>query len=167
MAVDECGEAYAGREFLRGLPVQTVSPKAVALGSTLSAEGLEMFVKNVNVLLSEWIKVPVDGLPPMLERKLHERLTFTNPDYEMRHNRGEWIGNVPAQISCFKQKGRNYLIPRGFLDQFIELCKRYQIPYRMIDKRRLFDPISMEFHGELKSYQQDAAEAVLDTIALP
>lgn len=121
-----------------------------------------MFNKNVNVLLSEWIKVPVDGLPSMLERKLHERLIFTNPDYEMRHNRGEWIGNIPAQISCLKQKGRSYLIPRGFLDQFLELCKRYQIPCRMIDRRRYLDPIQIEFHGELKSYQQDAAEAVLE-----
>jgi hypothetical protein len=121
-----------------------------------------MFVRNVNVLLSEWIKLPVEGLPSILERKLHERLVFTNPDYEMRHNSGEWIGNIPAQISCMKQKGRNYLIPRGFLDQFIELCKRYQIPYRMIDRRRFFDPSSIEFHGELKSYQQDAAEAVLE-----
>jgi len=121
-----------------------------------------MFVKNVNVLLSEWIKVPVDGLPSMLDRKLHERLVFTNPDYEMRHNRGEWIGNIPAQISCLKQKGRSYLIPRGFLDQFNELCKRYQLPVRMIDRRRYFDPISIEFHGELKPYQQDAAEAVLE-----
>lgn len=121
-----------------------------------------MFVKSFNIMLSEWIKVPADGLPPMLERKLHERLVFTNPDYEMRHNRGEWIGNIPAQISCLKQKGRNYLIPRGFLDQFIDLCKKYQVPYRIVDRRRAFEPIPVEFHGELKSYQQDAAEAVLE-----
>lgn len=121
-----------------------------------------MFVKNVNVLLCEWIKLPAEGLPPVLEKKLHERLIFTNPDYEMRHNRGEWIGNIPAQISCLKQKGRNYLIPRGFFDQFIDLCKKYQIPYRLIDRRRHLDPIRIEFHGELKNYQQEAAEAVLE-----
>lgn len=121
-----------------------------------------MFNKNLNILLADWIKVPADGLPPMLERKLHDRLVFTNPDYEMRHNRGEWIGNIPAQISCLKQKGRNYLLPRGFLDQFIDLCKKFQVQYKIIDKRRYFDPLPIEFHGELKSYQQDAAEAVLE-----
>ena len=121
-----------------------------------------MLVKNINVLLAEWIKVSVDGLPSILAKKLYERLVFTNPDYEMRHNSGEWIGNIPAQISCLKQKGRNYLIPRGFLDQFVELCKRYQVPFRLIDRRRHFDPIPIEFHGELKRYQQEAAEAVLD-----
>jgi hypothetical protein len=121
-----------------------------------------MYIKSLSVLLSEWIKVPVDGLPPMLDRKLHERLVFTNPDYESRHNRGEWIGNIPAQISCLKQKGRNYLIPRGFLDQFTDLCKRFQVPYRIVDRRRYLEPVPIEFHGDLKSYQQDAAEAVLE-----
>ena len=121
-----------------------------------------MFVRNLNILLSDYIKVPVDGLPSILEKKLHERLVFTNPDYEARHNRGEWIGNIPPQISCLKQKGRHYLIPRGFLDQFIELCKRYQVPFRLVDRRRHLDAIPIEFHGELKSYQQEAAEAVLE-----
>ena len=121
-----------------------------------------MFLKTLNILLAEWIKVPSEGLSPLLERKLHERLVFTNPDYEMRHNRGEWIGNIPPQISCLRQKGRNFLLPRGFLEQFLELCKKFQQPYRIVDMRRLVDPVNMEFHGELKSYQQDAAEAVLE-----
>lgn len=121
-----------------------------------------MFVKTLNIVLAEWIKIPVEGLAPMLERKLHERLVFTNPDYEMRHNRGEWIGNIPPQISCMKQKGRNYLLPRGFLDQFMELCKRFQQPCRVVDRRRVFEPLPIEFHGQLKSYQQDAAETALE-----
>lgn len=121
-----------------------------------------MFLKTLNILLAEWIKIPSEGLSPLLERKLHERLVFTNPDYELRHNRGEWIGNIPPQISCLRQKGRNYLLPRGFLEQFLELCKKFQQPYRITDMRRVLPPVAMEFHGELKSYQQDAAEAVLE-----
>lgn len=121
-----------------------------------------MFVKTLNIILADWIKVPAEGLSPLLERKIHERLVFTNPDYEQRHNRGEWIGNIPPQISCMKQKGRNYLLPRGFLDQFLDLCKKFQQPYRVVDKRRTVEPVDVEFHGELKSYQQDAAEAVLE-----
>lgn len=121
-----------------------------------------MFVKTLNIVLAEWIKVPAEGLTPLLERKIHERLVFTNPDYELRHNRGEWIGNIPPQISCMRQKGRNYLLPRGFLDQFLDLCKRFQQPYRVVDRRRFFEPLPMEFHGQLKSYQQDAAEAALE-----
>ena len=121
-----------------------------------------MFVKTLNIVLADWIRVSGEGLTPLLERKIHERLVFTNPDYEMRHNRGEWIGNIPPQISCMRQKGRNYLLPRGFLDQFLELCRKFQQPFRIVDRRRFLDPLPMEFHGQLKSYQQDAAEAVLE-----
>ncbi|MFP5212937.1 MAG: DEAD/DEAH box helicase [Acidobacteriota bacterium] len=121
-----------------------------------------MFVKTLTIMLADWIKVSSEGLSPMLERKMHERLVFTNPDYEMRHNRGEWIGNIPPQINCLRQKGRGYLMPRGFLDQFLDMCKKYQQPYRIVDRRRSFEPQAIEFHGELKSYQQDAAETVLD-----
>jgi hypothetical protein len=121
-----------------------------------------MFVKTLNVLLAECIKIPSDGLSPLLDRKIHERLVFTNPDYELRHNRGEWIGNIPPQISCIRQKGHSYLLPRGFIEQLVELCKKFQQPYRMVDRRRTVDPVPIEFHGELKGYQQDAAEAVLE-----
>jgi hypothetical protein len=121
-----------------------------------------MMVKPLSLILSDWLKVSAEGMPPLLERKIHERLVFTNPDYEARHNRGEWIGNIPPQISCMRQKGRTYLLPRGFLDQFIDLCKRLQQPFRIVDRRRSLDLLPIEFHGQLKSYQQDAAEAVLD-----
>jgi len=121
-----------------------------------------MFVKTLNILLAESIKIPTDGISPLLDRKIHERLVFTNPDYELRHNRGEWIGNIPPQISCIRQKGHSYLLPRGFLEQLLEMCKRFQQPYRLVDRRRTMDPIPVEFHGELKGYQQDAAESALE-----
>jgi hypothetical protein len=121
-----------------------------------------MFVKTLNILLAESIKIPSDGLSPLLDRKIHERLVFTNPDYELRHNRGEWIGNIPPQINCMRQKGHSYLLPRGFLEQLLEHFKRFQQPYRLVDRRRTMDPLPLEFHGELKGYQQDAAEAALE-----
>ena len=121
-----------------------------------------MFAKVLSILIADSIKIPTEGLNPLLERKIHERLVFTNPEYEMRHNRGEWIGNIPPQISCLRQKGRSYLLPRGFLDQLIELCRKCQQPFRLVDHRRSFDPRPLEFHGELKSYQQEAAEALLE-----
>lgn len=121
-----------------------------------------MLTKTLSILIDAWIKVPSDGLQPLLERKIHDRLVFTNPEYELRHNRGEWIGNIPPQISCIKQKGRSILLPRGFFDQLLEMCKRFNQPFRVVDRRRTLPPIDMEFHGELKNYQQEAAEAVLE-----
>lgn len=121
-----------------------------------------MHIKTLNITVADSIKIPAQGLSPVLERKIHERLVFTNPDYEMRHNRGEWIGSIPPQISCIRKAARNYLLPKGFLDQLLDLCKKFQQPYRIVDRRRLLDPVPIEFHGQLKDYQQEAAEAILD-----
>jgi hypothetical protein len=120
-----------------------------------------MYLKTLNILVAEWIKIPIQGLSPLLERKIHERLVFTNPDYEARHNRGDWLGNISPQINCIQKTSRHYLLPRGFLDQLLELCKKFQQPYRLMDRRRLLDPLPLEFHGQLKDYQQEAAEAIL------
>ncbi len=121
-----------------------------------------MFVKLLNIVLAESIKIPADGLSPLLEKKIRERLVFTNPDYEMRHNRGEWIGSIPPQITCIRQKGRYYHLPRGFLEQFLELCRKHNQAYRLIDKRASLPATHIEFHGELKGYQQEAAENILE-----
>jgi hypothetical protein len=122
-----------------------------------------MHTKTLNIIVEDTVKVPLAGLPPLLERRINERLVFTNPDYEFRHNAGEWIGSsIAPQINCIRKSSGHYLLPRGFLEQLLDLCKKQNQPYRLVDRRRLLDPLPLEFHGQLKEYQQEAAEAVLE-----
>jgi hypothetical protein len=121
-----------------------------------------MHTKTLTITVEDSIKIPIAGLSPLLERRINERLVFTNPDYEFRHNRGEWIGSIAPQINCIRKISGQLLLPRGFLDQLIEICKRTSQPYRLVDRRRLLDLVPIEFHGQLKEYQQEAAEAVLE-----
>lgn len=121
-----------------------------------------MQARAIAIQLGETIKIPARGLSPLFERKLHERLVFTNPEYEQRHNAGLWIGNIPPTISCIRKIRGSYIIPRGFYHELINLCQKLRQPYRIIDIRRSFPPIEVEFHGYLKEYQQQAAEAILE-----
>jgi hypothetical protein len=121
-----------------------------------------MHTKTLTITVEDSIKIPITGLPPLLERRINERLVFTNPDYEFRHNRGEWIGSIAPQINCIRKTSGQLWLPRGFLDQLLEICKRINQPYRLVDRRRLLDLVPLEFHGQLKEYQQEAAEAVLE-----
>jgi hypothetical protein len=119
--------------------------------------------RTLNIVVEDWIKVPSSGLSPLVERRINERLVFTNPDYELRHARGDWIGSIPPQINCIRRSAGQLLLPRGFLDQLIEICKKSNQPYRLTDRRRLLNPVPIEFHGQLKEYQHEAAEAVLES----
>ncbi|HYR01859.1 MAG TPA: DEAD/DEAH box helicase family protein, partial [Syntrophobacteria bacterium] len=116
--------------------------------------------KTVTIFISERIKVPASLVPPMFIKKLNERLVFTNPEYELRQSRGEWLGNVPVQVRCLYEQRRQFFIPRGFLAQLLELCQRFNITYRLIDRQRTVDPVEFEFHGMLKGYQERAFSTI-------
>jgi superfamily II DNA or RNA helicase len=118
--------------------------------------------KVVKIVVSERIRVPTALLPPMLRKKLTERLVFTNPEYEFRQSRGEWLGSIPPQIHCLYEQRRNYFIPRGFLTQLLELCQQFGVNYRLVDRQRTVEPVQFEFHGVLKNYQELAFEAMLN-----
>jgi len=117
--------------------------------------------KVVNIVVSERIKVPTMSLPPMLKKRLSERLVFTNPEYEFRQSRGEWLGNIPPQIHCLYEQRHHYFIPRGFLSQLLELCQQFEVKYRLVDRQRTLEPVQFEFHGVLKHYQELASEAMI------
>jgi hypothetical protein len=112
----------------------------------------------VSIVVSERIKVPAASLPPMLQKKLNDRLVFTNPEYEFRQSRGEWMGNIPPQIHCLYEQRGNYFIPRGFLIQLLDLFQHFKVKYRLIDRQRTLEPVDFQFHGVLKDYQELAFE---------
>ena len=114
--------------------------------------------RPVNIVVSGRIKMPVAPLPPMLKKKLHERLVFTNPEYEFRQSRGEWMGNIPPQIHCLYEQRGHYFIPRGFLTQLVDLCQHFRVKYRLVDRQRTIEPVNFQFHGVLKDYQELAFE---------
>lgn len=117
--------------------------------------------KTVNIVVSERIRVPSAALPPMLKKKLTERLVFINPEYEFRQSRGEWLGSIPPQIHCLYEQRRNYFIPRGFLNQLLDLCQNFGVTYRLIDRQRELEPVEFQFHGVLKDYQELAYEEMI------
>ena len=114
--------------------------------------------KTLNIVVSERIKIPSAPLPPMLKKKLTERLVFINPEYEFRQSRGEWLGSIPPQIHCLYEQRRHYFIPRGFFYQLLDLCESFDLKYRLIDRQRELEPVEFQFHGVLKDYQELAYE---------
>ena len=61
--------------------------------------------KTVNIVVSERIRVPSAALPPMLKKKLTDRLVFINPEYEFRQSRGEWLGLLQEIRAALEARG--------------------------------------------------------------
>ncbi len=101
-------------------------------------------------------------LPPGLRDILMDKLKFQNPKWVENNRMGRWNQGVPKELKFYdKIKGGGLWIPRGYIRQLIYLCKNQNIQYYIDDKRRLLPEIEYVFLGKLKSFQENAATAML------
>lgn len=71
------------------------------------------------------------------------------------------VWNVPRVISCAANFPQHIGLPRGCLDEVIELIQRMGIEPRIEDKRFAGERIHVTFSGELYTEQKQASEALL------
>lgn len=99
--------------------------------------------------------------PESLEAILRQKLRFRNPKWEENNRLGRWNKDTPEYLRFYHKKGNGLLLPKGYVRQFILLCRREGISYEMKDQRRTLPECDFSFHGQLKDFQQKAAEAML------
>jgi len=106
--------------------------------------------------------ITINGdLPFEVEDCLHQRLTFTNPAYVEKFERGYWTGDTPRELSFFDRTDEGLVIPRGFISQLLSILNRYGLDYSVDDKTRSLPEVPFKFRGQLYPFQEEAVEAVL------
>ena len=104
----------------------------------------------------------LNHVPRDFREKLMEKLKFPNPKYLENARMGRWNRGVPRELRFFDKVGSSGLwIPRGYIRQLVNLCRREGIPYQINDQRRFLPEVDLSFRGELKSFQQRAVDTVL------
>ena len=105
----------------------------------------------------------LSGIDSGLRGIIKKQLTLDNPKYRDARKFGRFIGkNLPPKLYFFRETPDFIAFPRGWANQAVRLCRREldQDP-QIIDQRRLCEPESFTFQGELRPYQQQALEAIL------
>ncbi len=110
--------------------------------------------------------------PDMLRKLLIEQLKMPNPKWIENNRMGRWNRNTPQTLKFYKNISKGGLIiPRGYARQLIVICRRHKISYCLVDNRRTQVPVSFEFNGHLKPFQQTAVDRLLQkdfgTVSLP
>ncbi len=104
----------------------------------------------------------LNGIPPTFRESLMEKLTINNPKYIENARLGRYNWKTPKQLTYYDTVGKDGLwIPRGYIRHLVNLCKQHGIPYRIADYRRHLPPVSFEFSGRLKPFQQTAVRTML------
>ena len=116
----------------------------------------------VDVTLADGIFVDRTDLPPEMIARLVRLAAFQNPEfYRAQAMRMPTYGK-PRIVSCAQLHPRHVALPRGCLDEAVDLLRFNRIRAIIKDRRELGTPLDLRFLGTLKPDQQRALEALTE-----
>jgi superfamily II DNA or RNA helicase len=117
--------------------------------------------EQMEVVFGNQVYVPKAELTPSLRNRLIRLAAFQNPAfYQAQAMRLSTFGK-PRIISCCEDFPKHLGLPRGCLDELIDLFQSLRIDVKLTDQRFGGIPVDLEFHGVLRADQQQAADALL------
>ncbi|MBF0413633.1 MAG: DEAD/DEAH box helicase [Desulfamplus sp.] len=94
-------------------------------------------------------------------KEIKRHLTYPNPEYQTLSRLGKWTGKTPEKILFYEQRDELLLCPRGFADKAYRICKMFHEKINIIDQRLELPELDIVFRGQLKDFQQSAADSIL------
>jgi superfamily II DNA or RNA helicase len=121
----------------------------------------EPLPKEVCVVRGDLVYVEKEGLPSAMMNRLLRLAAFQNPEfYRAQAMRLSTFGK-PRVIRCGEELGRHIGLPRGCFTEAVQLLKSHGVTARVQDERFGGRALDVRFHGELRTEQTAAAEALL------
>jgi superfamily II DNA or RNA helicase len=116
--------------------------------------------EKTNLVYGNQIYVPKADLTPSLRNRLIHLAAFQNPEfYRAQAMRLSTFGK-PRIISCCEDYPNHLGLPRGCLDELLDLFRSLQINVELTDRRFAGTPIDVRFQGVLRAEQRRAAQAL-------
>lgn len=117
--------------------------------------------ERVRLAYSNLVYVEKEGLPPALLNRLVRLAAFQNPEFYKAQAMRLPVFGIPRVISCAEDFPRHIGLPRGCLDDVLDLFNTCGGHVEVEDKRFYGRPIEVAFRGVLRPSQQEAAGAML------
>ena len=115
---------------------------------------------SVRVVLADEVYIDRSGLPPAMVTLLVRIAAFQNPEYyRAQAMRLPTLGK-PRIISCAVLHPNHVALPRGCLDEALEILRRHGVEAIVEDRREMGTPLTTSFQGVLRKEQSDALHAL-------
>ena len=116
---------------------------------------------SISLVLGNQIYIAKEDAPPPLRNQLIRLAAFQNPEFYKAQAMRLSTFDKPRIIGCCEDFPNHIGLPRGCLDDVIELLRFHKIKPEILDERFPGNPIDVRFQGTLKAEQQEAADAML------
>ena len=116
---------------------------------------------KVKVVRGNLIYVEKAGLPSAMLNRLLRLAAFQNPEFYRAQAMRLSTFAKPRIIHCGEEFPQHIALPRGCLEEVIELLRANKMEAIVEDQRSAGAPLDVEFHGELRPNQREAVDALL------
>jgi len=146
------------------IPVETDDEPWVAPSSRRRKEPpiTEPLPEQITMVLGNQIYIKKTDLPAALRNRLVRLAAFQNPEFYKAQAMRLSTYNKPRIISCYEDFSKHIGLPRGCLEEVIEMLHGLNIKTEIIDKRTVGNPINPKFRGTLRPEQNEAAISLLN-----
>jgi superfamily II DNA or RNA helicase len=116
---------------------------------------------KIEIVLANQIFISKDNISPSLRNALIRVAAFQNPEFYQKQAMRMPTFNVPRIISCAENFSQHIALPRGCIDDVIELLNKLKIKTEIRDERFPGKQLQAAFNGKLYPEQQKAADELL------
>lgn len=116
---------------------------------------------HVDLHLGNDIYIAKEEILPGLRNRLIRLAAFQNPEFYKAQAMRLPTYDKPRIIACAEDHAEHIGLPRGCLDDVLDLLSELKIKAVIHDERNAGKPLSATFQGELRPEQEQAAKAML------
>ena len=109
----------------------TLPPSGAKVKKTLEGP----FPERIGVVIANMVYIEKEGLPSAMINKLIRLAAFQNPDFYKTQAMRLSTYNKPRGISCAEDFGKHIGLPRGSMDEALELLRVHGIEVDLRDER--------------------------------
>jgi superfamily II DNA or RNA helicase/very-short-patch-repair endonuclease len=117
--------------------------------------------QRIELILGDEIYISKDGLVPALQNRLIRLAAFQNQEFYRAQAMRLPTYDKPRIIACSEEYPEHIGLPRGCLDDVMQLFRDLRISPVLRDERCQGRPLVLSFQGILRPEQQVAADAML------
>ena len=117
--------------------------------------------ESLDLVLADSLYVPKAALPPSLRNALIRIASFQNPEFYKTQAMRLPVWDKPRIICCAEDHAEHITLPRGCLDETLDLLKTLKIKTKLRDERFGGKRLELAFAGTLRPDQQKAGTAML------
>jgi superfamily II DNA or RNA helicase len=122
---------------------------------------LDPLPERVQVVRSNLVYVEKKGLPPAMLNRIVRLAAFQNPEFYKAQAMRLSTFDKPRVISCADDLTNHVALPRGCLDQVLDLMKAHGVKTDVRDERFAGVPLEIGFRGQLRPSQEDAVAQII------